>query len=154
MEDVVNNTEVNHKKGVLNMKGQATPYFMFDGNAKEALEYYREVFGGEILNLQTFGEADYPTPPEAHDRVIHAQFKKDDLFIMVSDTFPGNSVEGGNNISLALEFESEDEIQTIYDALSQKGTVFMELQDTFWGAKYAKVKDAFGVIWDLNQPKS
>jgi PhnB protein len=136
------------------MKGQATPYFMFDGNAKEALEYYREVFGGEIVNLQTYGEADYPTPPEANDRVIHAQFKKDDLSIMASDTFPGNTVVVGNNISLTLEFESEEEIQKVYDALSLKGTIFMELQDTFWGAKYAKVKDVFGVIWDLNHPKS
>ncbi|MEH7356100.1 VOC family protein [Neobacillus drentensis] len=136
------------------MKGQATPYLMFNGNAKEALEYYREVFGGEISNLQTYGEADYPTPPEANDRIIHAQFKKDELFIMVSDAFPDNGVEVGNNISLALEFESQEEIQKVYDALREKGTVHMELQDTFWGAKYAKVKDAFGVIWDLNLQKA
>jgi len=127
---------------------------MFNGKAKEALEYYRKVFGGEILNLQTYGEADYPTPPEANDRIIHDQFKKDDLFIMVSDAFPGNRVEVGNNISLALEFESQEEIQKVYDALREKGTVHMELQDTFWGAKYAKVKDAFGVIWDLNLQKA
>jgi len=136
------------------MKGQATPYFMFDGKAKEALHYYRDVFGGEISNLQTYGEADYPTPPEAHDRIIHAQFKCDDLFLMVSDAFPSNSVVVGNNISLTLEFESEEEIQKIYDALSQNGQVFMELQDTFWGAKYAKVRDTYGVIWDLNYTKS
>jgi PhnB protein len=136
------------------MKGQATPYLMFDGNAKEALEYYREVFGGEISNLQTYGEADYPTPPEADDRVIHAQFRKDDLFLMVSDAFPGSSVVVGSNISLTLEFESDEEIQKVYDALKQKGTVLMELQDTFWGAKYAKVQDTYGVIWDLNYTKS
>jgi PhnB protein len=136
------------------MKGQATPYLMFDGNAKEALEYYREVFGGEISNLQTYGEADYPTPPEAHDRVIHAQFRKDDLFLMASDAFPGSPVVVGSNISLTLEFESDEEIQEIYEALSQKGTVHMELQDTFWGAKYAKVQDAYGVIWDLNYTKA
>lgn len=136
------------------MKGQATPYLMFDGNAKEALEYYREVFGGEISNLQTYGEADYPTPPEAHDRVIHAQFRKDDLFLLVSDAFPGSSVVVGSNISLTLEFESDEEIQKVYDALKQKGTVLMELQDTFWGAKYGKVQDTYGVIWDLNYRKS
>lgn len=136
------------------MKGQATPYLMFDGNAKEALEYYREVFGGEISNLQTYGEADYPAPPEAHDRVIHAQFRKDDLFLMVSDAFPGSSVVVGSNISLTLEFESDEEIQKVYDTLKQKGTVLMELQDTFWGAKYAKVQDTYGVIWDFNYTKS
>ncbi|WP_066304968.1 VOC family protein [Bacillus sp. FJAT-29814] len=135
------------------MRGQITPYLMFDGNAKEALEFYRDVFGGEISNLKTYGEADYPTPPEANDRIIHAQFRKGDLLIMVSDAFPGSKVVVGNNISLTLDFESEEEIQTIYDALREKGSVHMELQDTFWGAKYGKVKDAFGMIWDLNYQK-
>jgi len=136
------------------MKHQATPYLTFDGNAREALGYYKEVFEGEILSIQTFGEADFPTPPEADDRIMHAQFKKDDLFIMMSDAFLGQSIETGNRISLALELESEEEIQKIYDAFSQSGSVLMELQDTFWGAKYAKVKDRFDVIWDLNYTKA
>ncbi|MBD1381024.1 VOC family protein [Metabacillus arenae] len=136
------------------MKHQATPYLTFNGNAKEALEYYKEVFNGEVLNIQTFGEADFPTPPEADERIMHAQFKKGSLFLMASDTFLDHSVEIGTNVSLALELESEEEIQKYYDALSQKGTILMELQDTFWGAKYAKVKDSFGIIWDLNYTKS
>ena len=133
---------------------QITPYLNFSGNAREALDYYKEIFEGEILDIQTFGEADFPTPPEADDRIIHAQFKKDDLFFMVSDTFPGNSIEIGNHISLTIELENEAEIQKTYERLSQKGTVIMELQDTFWGAKFAKVKDSFGIIWDLNYTQS
>lgn len=133
---------------------QATPYLTFDGNARDALAYYKEIFEGEVLGVQTFGEADFPTPPEADDRIMHAQFKKDDLFFMVSDTFPNGSFTLGNHISLVLEFESNEDIQKFYDRISSNGTVFMELQDTFWGAKYAKVKDAYGVIWDLNYTKS
>ncbi|WP_374723136.1 VOC family protein [Peribacillus tepidiphilus] len=136
------------------MKHPVTPYLTFDGNAREALEFYKEVFEGEVVEIQTFGEADFPTPPEVDDRVMHAKFKKDELFIMVSDAFLGQSIETGNNISLALELESEEEIQKLYDRLSQNGTVLMELQDTFWGAKYAKVKDRFGIIWDLNYTKA
>lgn len=136
------------------MKGQITPYLMFEGEAKEALEFYKGVFNAEIIGIQTYGEADYPTPPEANDRVMHAQLKKGDLSIMISDAFPGQTVDKGSNISLTLEFESDDEIQKYYDALVQNGTAHMELQDTFWGAKYAKVQDSFGVIWDLNYPKS
>lgn len=135
------------------MKKQATPYLTFNGNAKEALNYYQKVFDGEILAIQTFGEADYPTPPEAENRIIHAQFKKDALFFMVSDTFPGQPVETGNHISLVLEFESEASIQKVYDNLHQESKVLMKLQDTFWGAKYAKVKDKFGIVWDLNFTK-
>ncbi|CAM3393843.1 VOC family protein [Aeromicrobium ponti] len=132
------------------MKNQATPYLMFEGNAKDALEFYREVFQWEVTELQTYGEADFPTPPNADDFIIHAKLEKDNLLIMVSDAFPGQGVTVGNHISLVLEFESEEEIQSIYNAITNKGTVLMELQDTFWGAKYAKVKDPFGVIWDLN----
>ncbi|MFC0270598.1 VOC family protein [Metabacillus herbersteinensis] len=136
------------------MKRQATPYLSFNGNAREALEYYQEVFQGEVLGIQTFGEAEYPTPPEADERIMHAQFKKEDLVFMVSDGFGDHTFEIGNNISLVLELESDEEIQGYYDRLSEKGTVLMELQDTFWGAKFAKVKDPFGVTWDLNYEKA
>lgn len=136
------------------MKNQATPYFTFNGTAKEALDYYKQVFDGEILNLQTFGEADFDTPPEMGARVMHAQFKKDGLFFMVSDSFNDQPIENSGAISLAIELESSSEIQSFYDRLKEKGTVLMELQDTFWGATYAKVKDKYGITWDLNFPKS
>jgi PhnB protein len=136
------------------MKGQITPYLSFDGNAKQALEFYKEVLDAEIIGVQTFGEADYPTPPEANDRVMHAQLKRGDISIMFSDTFPGQTVMVGTNISLTLEPESDEEIQSLYTALSKNGKPLMELQDTFWGAKYARVQDQFGVIWELNYQKS
>ncbi|MDP5276715.1 VOC family protein [Chengkuizengella axinellae] len=132
------------------MKFQATPYLTFNGNAKEALQYYKDIFDGEISDIQTFGEADFPTPPESDDLVMHGRFKKGNLTLMFSDAFQNQAITAGNNISLALELSSEEEIQTIYSRLSEKGTILMELQDTFWGAKFAKVKDAFNVIWDLN----
>jgi PhnB protein len=136
------------------MKGQITPYLSFDGNAKQALDFYKEVLGAEIVGLQTFGEADYPTPPEADNRVMHAHLKKGGISIMFSDTFPGQSVVVGSNISLTLEPESDEEIQNVYDELSKNGKVLTKLEDTFWGAKYARVQDQFGVIWELNYQKS
>ncbi|WP_064092938.1 VOC family protein [Rossellomorea aquimaris] len=135
------------------MKHQATPYLSFNGQAREALEYYKEVFEGESLSIQTFGEADFPNPPEIDDHIMHAQFKKGELFLMMSDSFPDHEVTTGNHISLALELESEEEINKYYKRLTEKGSPIMELQDTFWGAIYAKVKDPFGVIWDLNYTK-
>jgi PhnB protein len=139
---------------VFNVKGQITPYLSFDGNAKQALEFYKEVLGAEIIGIQTFGEADYPTPPEAANRVMHAKLSKGDISLMFSDTFPGKSVVVGTNVSLTLEPESEEEIQSLYDALRKGGKALMELEDTFWGAKYASVQDQFGVIWELNYQKS
>jgi PhnB protein len=139
---------------VFNVKGQITPYLSFDGNAKQALEFYKEVLGAEIIGLQTFGEADYPTPPEADNRVMHAKLSKGDISLMFSDTFPGQSVVVGSNITLTLEPESEEEIQSLYDSLSKGGKALMELEDTFWGAKYGRVQDQFGIIWELNYQKS
>ncbi|CDQ19299.1 VOC family protein [Halobacillus karajensis] len=133
------------------MKAQATPYFTFNGNARDALEYYKEVFKGEIITCQTYGEADFDTPKGADDRVMHAQFKKDALFFMVSDSFPGQDVELGSSISLALELDSLEEIQNYYSLLKEKGTTLMELQDTFWGATYAKVKDPYGINFTKDQ---
>ncbi|RNA69928.1 VOC family protein [Alteribacter keqinensis] len=135
------------------MKQQATPYLSFDGQATEALAYYSEVFEGEVVEKQTFGEADFPTPPEAENRILHSRFKKGELVFMVSDTFPGQPVTEGGHVALVLELASEVEIMTLYDRLKEKGTVLMELQDTFWDAKYAKIKDPFGVTWDLNFSK-
>ncbi|MBE4907546.1 VOC family protein [Bacillus luteolus] len=134
-------------------KKQTVPYLSFVDNAREALEFYKEVFEGEILNVQTFGEADYPTPPEISERIMHAQFKKDDLFLMFSDSFLGHEIKEGNQLSLVLEFENQEEINKVYKRLSETGTVYMELQDTFWGATFAKVKDKFGITWDLNYQK-
>lgn len=135
------------------MEKQATPYLSFNGNAKDALELYKKVFHGEVVEYQTYGEAKLPILPEDEQLIIHAKFQKDEFYIMISDSFPGQAYEVDNNISLAVELESEMEIQTIYEQLSQKGSVLMELQDTFWGAKYAKVQDAYGVIWNLNYTK-
>ncbi|MGP4077980.1 VOC family protein [Halobacillus sp. K22] len=132
------------------MKHQATPYLTFNGEAEEALDYYTHVFQGEVTGSQTFGEADFETPPGLDNRIMHAHFQKGSFSFMVSDSFLDQSVNAGNNISLALELEDKTEIQTLYDRLSEKGTILMELQDTFWNATFAKVKDKYGIIWDLN----
>ncbi|OCA81569.1 hypothetical protein A8F94_22115 [Bacillus sp. FJAT-27225] len=132
------------------MKQQITPYLSFNGNARSALEKYKDIFGGELEGLQTYGEADYPTPPGADDLLIHGRLRKGDLVIMVSDTAGGREVTVGSNVSLVLEFESEDAIRAAYEKLSENGIVYMELQNTFWGATYGKVRDEFGITWELN----
>ncbi|MBA2175691.1 VOC family protein [Halobacillus locisalis] len=135
------------------MKHQATPYFTFNGQAREALDYYKEVFDGEITNLQTFGDADFDTPPEMEDRIMHARLQNGNFLFMVSDNFGNHEVQTGSNISLALELESPEEIERYYNRLKENGKIIMELQDTFWGATFAKVKDAYDITWDLNFEK-
>ncbi|WP_101842953.1 VOC family protein [Halobacillus sp. Marseille-P3879] len=135
------------------MKQQVTPYLTFHGNASEAIQFYRDVFGGEITDIQTFGEADYETPPEMNDRIMHARLQNGPLLVMFSDSFTGSVGNEASQISLAVELETNEEIHEMYNKLKQEGTVKMELQDTFWGATFAKVTDKFGITWDLNLQK-
>ena len=131
---------------------QALPYLSFYGNGKDAATFYEKTFGLENKEMQTYGESDFPSPPEAADFLIHCHLSNGNFSIMLADSAsPGES--GTTNVSLMIECESEEEINRLYNALQEGGTVVMELQDTFWGAKYAKVRDPFGYTWDLNLEK-
>lgn len=129
-----------------------TPYLSFYGDGKEAIEYYEKIFGLKIKEIHKYGESDFPSPPEAADYIMHCHLSNGNFSIMLADsTTLGES--GATNLSLLIECDSEDEINHFYSALLDGGSTIMELQDTFWGAKYAKVRDKFGYSWDLNFEK-
>jgi PhnB protein len=127
------------------------PYLAFEGNAEEAMKYYADVFGGEIVQIKRYAEMQNPDIPEHHkDKVLHGRVKFGNNFLYFSDTFPGRSVDKGSQISLTIEFQSEAQIDQVYEKLSKESQVKMPLQKMFWGAKYAKLTDKFGITWDLN----
>ncbi|MCP3028027.1 VOC family protein [Halobacillus sp. A5] len=132
------------------MKQHVTPYLTFNGNAREAISFYQNVFGGEIADIQSFGEANYETPPGMEERIMHARLQNGSMLVMFSDNFSGTEPKAGSQISLALELNNKKEIEELYLKLKEEGTAEMELQDTFWGATFAKVTDKFGITWDLN----
>jgi PhnB protein len=129
-----------------------TPYLTFQGNAEEAMRFYAEVFGGEIVELRRY--ADMPggqTPEHYRDKVLHGRLKIGDAWLFFSDAFSRDPVPPvPGPISLTIEFSDEAQIEAVYERLSQGGEVRMPLQKTFWGAKYAKLTDRFGITWDLN----
>jgi PhnB protein len=124
---------------------------IFIENCKEVIEYYRDVFGGEIKNVQL---SDGIEMFKGHEgKYIHAELHiNEDSVIYFADVF-NNDLNRGNNIQLVLELESESEINKVYEVLSKDGQVKMELQDTFWNSKYAVVTDKYGITWELNFPK-
>jgi PhnB protein len=126
------------------------PYLNFNGNAKEALAFYAKAFDGKILFQQTFGESPMESKPEYKDNIMHATFQAGDLTFMVSDCMPGQSVGGGTNMSLSLNFKTVDGIDKTFEALSEGATITMSLQDTFWGAKFGMLTDKFGINWMFN----
>ncbi len=129
-------------------------YINFNGNCREAVEFYAGVFGTEKPQIMTFGESpqnpEFPLPEEAKDLVIHAQLNIDDSTVMFSDTFPGMPFTEGNNISLTIVNKNIDVIKTYFEKLKSGGKVKMELQETFWSKCYGMVTDKFGIQWQLS----
>lgn len=129
-------------------------YLSFDGNCKEAMEFYRDALGGD-LQMMPYGEHGGGTP-EAAARTMHARLEGGGALLMASDVPPGRPVTAGNNFSLAIENESAAEQDELFSALGQGGTVTMPLADQFWGARFGMLTDRFGVNWmfNLDAPKA
>ncbi len=132
------------------MKGSAIPYLTFYGQGKEAANLYVKVFGLENRGMQKYGDADFPSPPEAADYLLHCHLQKGDFQIMLADSVDEQPKSKRHGLSLTVQCENEEEAQRLYDGLRMEGEVLMELQDMFWGAKFGKVRDKFGFVWDLN----
>ena len=126
------------------------PYLMFNGNAAEAMSFYVKALDAKIVHSQTFGESGMSIADNAKDRIMHALLEADKLQIMVSDCQPDKEVKSGSQISLSLNFDNIESINKIFNNLSVDGEVTMELQDTFWGARFGMLDDKFGVSWMFN----
>ena len=132
----------------------ANPYLNFDGNAEEAFQFYRSVFGGEFAVLVRFKDMGGGPPgatPAELERLAHVSlpFAKDGGMLMASDILPsaGHKLTVGNNFYISLAPESADEAQRLYERLSVGGQVEMALQETPWAEKFATLTDRFGVQW-------
>jgi PhnB protein len=127
-------------------------YLNFDGNCGPAMQFYAKCLGGE-LSMMPFSQIP-GNPPEAvikaADRIMHARITKGHTLLMASDTMPGMPFTQGTNFSVSIGCESLEEIQRLFAAFSEGGTVTMPLQDQFWGSHFGMLKDAFGVHWMFN----
>ena len=126
------------------------PYLNFNGNAAEALAFYGKALNGAILFQQTFGESPMEVAPAFKNKIMHATFKAGDLTIMASDVNEKDQVTTGTNISLSLNFTELDRINKTFEAMSEGSVITMPLQDTFWGARFGMLTDAFGINWMFN----
>jgi PhnB protein len=129
-------------------------YINFNGNCREAVEFYAQVFGTEKPQIMTFGETppnpEFALPEEAKNLVMHTRLNIDGSTVMFSDVFPGMPFVAGNNISLAIGSKNVDEIKSLFHKLKEGGKVGMELQETFWSKCYGSLKDKFGIDWQFN----
>lgn len=134
---------------------QMNPYLNFDGNAEEAFNFYRSVFGGDFATTMRFGDN-----PDAcngiadgeKDRIMHIALPIDGGgMLMASDTVPslGHKLDKGNNFYISLSPQAKEEADRIFNGLSEGGSVEMPMTEMFWGY-FGSFRDKFGVGWMLN----
>lgn len=128
------------------------PYIVLDGNAREAIDFYAEVFGGKIEGIMTYGDSPFPgMPEEANDRVMHAHLTIGDAALMFSDSFPGQSLTFGEQVMVTVMPDSVEEAERIYARLAEGAQkVEMELQKTDWSPAYASLTDKFGIPFQIS----
>ncbi|MBT2398766.1 VOC family protein [Streptomyces sp. ISL-100] len=132
------------------MASRLNPYISFDGNARQAMEFYKEVFGGS-LRMNTFGDFGEKGAGDAADKIMHAMLETDSGFtLMASDTPPGMEHKPGNNISVSVSGEDADELRGYWDKLSGDGTVSVPLEKQMWGDVFGMCTDRFGIVWMIN----
>lgn len=131
------------------------PYLNFSGTCEEAFNFYKTVFGGELMDLTRFSEmpSEEPLPPAIANQVMHVSLSvKGNSMLMGSDAPEGfaPAFRAGNNVHLSLDAADEAEAKRWYDALREGGEVAMELAPTFWAKLFAMVRDKFGVHWMIS----
>ncbi len=127
-----------------------TAYIHFAGNAEEALHFYKEVLGGEIVALNRYGDTPMPTDEDYKQKIVHARLAFGDNLLMLSDVFKGQPVHTNGNIQLSVEIGNKATLETVFNNLSAGGRIVMPLQQQFWGATFGMLQDKFGVNWMFN----
>jgi PhnB protein len=131
------------------MVSRLNPYLSFAGDARQAMEFYRSVFGG-TLTLNTFGDAGGQTGPEA-DKIMHGMLETGSGYtLMGSDTPEGMEHNPGTNIAISLSGDDADELRGYWNRLSDGGTVHVPLEKQMWGAEFGMCTDRFGIGWMVN----
>ena len=135
------------------MASRLNPYIGFEGNARQAMEFYKGVFGGD-LRVNTFGEFGSQDTPDA-DKVMHSQLETDSgITLMASDTPSGMQRNPGDTITISLSGDDADALRGYWEKLSDGGTVTMPLEMQMWGDEFGMCMDQFGVPWMVNITQS
>ncbi|MGW7365454.1 VOC family protein [Streptomyces sp. NPDC054841] len=132
------------------MPSRLNPYISFNGDARQAMEFYKEIFGG-TLAVNTFGDFGEKEAGDAADKIMHSMLETDSGFtLMGADTPPGMEHKPGNNISVSLSGDDADELRGYWDKLSRGGTVSVPLEKQMWGDVFGMCTDRFGITWLVN----
>lgn len=132
------------------MQSKLNPYLNFRDNARQAMEFYRSVFGGE-LTMNTFEEFQASEDPSEANKIMHAMLEAENgITFMAADTPNQMEYHPGANISMSLSGDDENELSEYFEKLSKGGEITMPLEKAPWGDTFGMCTDQFGVAWMVN----
>ncbi|MHA7156135.1 VOC family protein [Arthrobacter sp. TMN-50] len=132
------------------MTTRLNPYLNFQGNAREALTFYQSVFAGE-LTMSTFDDYQAARDPSDAEKIMHGQLETEaGLVLMGADVPSGMKYTEGNNFSVSLSGENEEELRGYWDELSGSGSVTVPMERAPWGDTFGMCTDRYGVDWLVN----
>src|SRR4051812_48379167 len=125
------------------------PYLSFRDQARQAMEFYKTVLGGE-LTLNTFEESHASDDPSEGQKIMHAQLESNGMTLMASDTPNAMEHKSGSSISVSLSGDNLEELTGYYNKLAEGGTKTLPFEKAPWGDTFGIVVDKFGVQWMVN----
>lgn len=129
------------------------PYIAFKGNCEEAINFYKDRLGAEVIFMQRYGDS--PMAGKGpDDKIMHCSLQIGDSVIMACDSvFEENPTIVGNNISLAVGSNDIAQAEASFEKLSEGATIVMPMQETFWAERFGMLTDKFGINWMFNCDK-
>ncbi|MGV3630346.1 MAG: VOC family protein [Bacteroidota bacterium] len=134
---------------------QINPYLTFNGNCEDAFNFYKSVFGGDFTYIGRFKDmpSENPMPEEAGNLIMHVSLPiGGDTSLFGSDSSEefGQATKIGNNFSISINAESEEEAKQLFEKLSAGGKITMPIEKTFWGALFGMFTDKYDINWMVN----
>jgi len=134
---------------------KAHTYLHFGGNCEEAMDFYKDILGGQITTLMRFSDAPkevFTAPDLAQNWIMHCTLEFGGALLMASDFLNDDKEKFnlGNNFAVSINVDSIEEGQKIFDGLVSEGELFMPFSDAFWGGKFGMLRDKFGVSWMIS----
>lgn len=132
---------------------QINPYLHFNGNAEDAFNFYKSVFGGEFVMVVRFKDmqmAEQPISENEADKIMHISLPiGQHSVLMGSDTpeFMGRHNENENRSKISISAESKEEADRLFSGLSAGGKIEMPIADSPWGSYFGMFRDKFGFEW-------
>jgi len=131
------------------------PHVNFNGNAEEAFNFYKSVFGGEfkrIVRFKDISNADYPVPENEANKIMHIALSIGQNFLMGNDVpeIMGRVNENENRSKICIMAESREEADKLFNGLSEGGNIEVPIEDSPWGSYFGMFRDKYGIEWMID----